>query len=64
MTDAEVAGELVAIQQRLAALAADPQRPDVGAELGAIRAHLLQLAERNETVAARLTAAFEILPDE
>lgn len=64
MTDAEVAEELVEIQRRLAVLAADPKRPDVAAELGTIRAHLRQLAARNETVAARLGGAFDVLPDE
>lgn len=54
MTDAEVAAEVVAIEDRLRTLASNPQGPDVAAELGAIRAQLRLLAAENDQVARRL----------
>ena len=52
--DADVAAEVAAIKDRLAALAADPNGPGVAEELGAIRAQLKLLAESNAEIGQRL----------
>jgi hypothetical protein len=54
LSDAEVARDLQAARQRLAALAADPHAANVAAELGAIRSHLRELAAANRQVRERL----------
>lgn len=62
MTDLEVAEEVAAIRDRLAALAADPERPDVAEELGALRAQLRRLALANETIGRRLAEQLDLPP--
>lgn len=52
--DRQVAEEVAAIHERLAALARGPVDASVAEELGAIRAHLQTLADSNAEVAARL----------
>jgi len=52
--DREVAEDVAAIHARLAALTRGPLDANVAEELGAIRAHLQELADSNAEVAARL----------
>jgi len=63
VTDANVEAEVVAIRDRLAALAAEPDGPSVAAELGAIRAQLRQLATAYDEIAERLAELLGLPPD-
>ena len=54
MSDHEVAADVAAIHARLAAMANGSISEGVAEELGAIRAHLLALADSNAEIAERL----------
>ncbi len=54
MTDHEVAADVAAIHARLAAMAEGSIGEGVAEEIGAIRAHLLALADSNAEIADRL----------
>jgi hypothetical protein len=54
VTDHEVAADVAAIHARLAAMTNGSISEGVAEELGAIRAHLLALADSNAEVAERL----------
>jgi hypothetical protein len=60
VTDHEVAADVAAIHARLAAMTTGSISDGVAEELGAIRAHLLALADTNDEIAARLA---EVLGD-
>ena len=63
LDDQTAAAELAAIADRLAALAASGDEPDlIGAELGAIRAQLRLLATHNAEIGARLAASLGLTP--
>jgi hypothetical protein len=54
VSDHEVAADVAAIHARLAGMATGPSGEGVAEEIGAIRAHLLALADSNAEIAARL----------
>ena len=59
MSTDDVLNDVAAIKERLAALANDPNAVITGAEIGAIRAQLRELAEDNAGVAQGLGRMLE-----